>query len=75
MKTLHYIFSPSAWSWPHALILACIALYLIFRFAARIESWHQRRVRQRYEALIHIGRRVSIDLKSHNAKRSRRRHG
>lgn len=74
---LHYLLSPSLWSWPHALIIGFGALWilivLLFLFAARIESWHQRRVRQREEAWADLGRRISISLI--DRKRGKRRYG
>lgn len=74
---IHYLLTPSAWSWPDALIIGIVTLwigiYALLLFAARIESWHQRRVRQREEAWAALGRRISISIIDH--KRGRRRYG
>jgi hypothetical protein len=38
---------PNSWHWPAAYLLALVILFLLGSFAARVESWHQRRERQR----------------------------
>lgn len=57
-RFLHYLFTPSAWTWPHALIIGGAALLALMYIGARIESRYQRRARQRGAAWADPGCRI-----------------